>query len=404
VKALVAAALLLAASARAATTNNDDSCDIAVQPAATLLLPYFEVDLGAAQPAPTTTLISIQNVSASPVTANVTVWTDWAYPALNFPIQLTGYDVEGIDLRDVLKGGALPSSACASGPLSPGLLDDLHSLFITGKSTGASIACTAQVGGVHALATGYVTIDVVAGCSATNVTSPGYFSTLRYDNVLTGDYQQLGTAQGRVYASGGPLVHIRAIPEGGAAGVVMATQLPHTFYERYMPDPLAQHADRRQPLPSAFAPRWISGGTTGFNTNLKIWREGMTTGSCAGAQRAGSNSEMVISETVRFDEHENATVTGVLCSIGCLSPPGLPAASSVSSISIRFSPLSISGDPGGWLYINLDNQSTKTRSSQNWVIVSMLAAPAYATEATAPALGNGCSTAAKPGARIGPLP
>ena len=26
------------------TTNNDDSCDIGVAPAATLLLPYFEVD------------------------------------------------------------------------------------------------------------------------------------------------------------------------------------------------------------------------------------------------------------------------------------------------------------------------------------------------------------------------
>ena len=29
-----------------ATTNNDDSCDIGAAPAATLLLPYFEVDLG----------------------------------------------------------------------------------------------------------------------------------------------------------------------------------------------------------------------------------------------------------------------------------------------------------------------------------------------------------------------
>ena len=28
------------------TTDNDDSCDIGVAPAATLLLPYFEVDLG----------------------------------------------------------------------------------------------------------------------------------------------------------------------------------------------------------------------------------------------------------------------------------------------------------------------------------------------------------------------
>ncbi len=392
-KTLIAAALLLAVSAHAATTNNDDSCDIALQPAATLLLPYFEVDIHGRT---VTTLFTIQNVSPSPATANVTVWTDWAYPALNFPIQLTGYDVEGINLYDVLKDGALPSSACASGPLSPGLLDDLRSLFTTGRSTGASIACTAQVGGVHAVAAGYVTIDIVAGCNATNVTSPGYFTTLRYDNVLTGDYQQLGSAQGHVYASGGPLVHIRAIPEGGAAGVVMATQLPHTFYERYMPDPLAQHADRRQPLPSAFAPRVISGGTTGFNTNLKIWREGMTTGSCSGTQRAGSNSDMAISETVRFDEHENSTVNVVICSIGCLSPPGLPAASSVSSFSVRFPPFSISGDVGGWLYINM--------GAQSWMTVAMFGAPTYATETAAPALGNGCSPAPAKNVQIGPTP
>ena len=39
--------LLFATSAFAAspsTINNDDSCDVTVAPAATLLLPYFEVD------------------------------------------------------------------------------------------------------------------------------------------------------------------------------------------------------------------------------------------------------------------------------------------------------------------------------------------------------------------------
>jgi hypothetical protein len=36
----------VALASSAATRNNDDSCDIAVLPAATLLLPYFEVDLG----------------------------------------------------------------------------------------------------------------------------------------------------------------------------------------------------------------------------------------------------------------------------------------------------------------------------------------------------------------------
>lgn len=37
--------LLLTVAAHAATVDNDDSCDIALLPAATLLLPYFEADL-----------------------------------------------------------------------------------------------------------------------------------------------------------------------------------------------------------------------------------------------------------------------------------------------------------------------------------------------------------------------
>ncbi|HEX7151675.1 MAG TPA: hypothetical protein VF618_09325 [Thermoanaerobaculia bacterium] len=45
VRAVFLAAMLLLpfAAAGAATTNHDDTCDIAQLPAATLLLPYFEV-------------------------------------------------------------------------------------------------------------------------------------------------------------------------------------------------------------------------------------------------------------------------------------------------------------------------------------------------------------------------
>src|SRR3989442_16013182 len=106
--AVTIAALFLAAAAVAgtsltppATTDNDDSCDIVLQPAATLLLPYFEVDFKAPQSNTTTTLLTIQNLSPSPRIANVTIWTDWGFPAVNFPIHLTGYDVQGINLYDL---------------------------------------------------------------------------------------------------------------------------------------------------------------------------------------------------------------------------------------------------------------------------------------------------------------
>jgi len=59
------------------------------------------------------------------------------------------------------------------------------------------------------------------------------------------------------YAGGNPMVHLRAVPEGGPpgalGGVAVATNLPFTFYDRYTTG-FARTIDRRQPLPSVFAP------------------------------------------------------------------------------------------------------------------------------------------------------
>jgi hypothetical protein len=65
------------------TTNNDDSCDIGVAPAATLLLPYFEVDLGTASTG-RTTIFSVTNVSPYAQVAHVVLYTDWSFPVLDF--------------------------------------------------------------------------------------------------------------------------------------------------------------------------------------------------------------------------------------------------------------------------------------------------------------------------------
>ncbi|HMC22885.1 MAG TPA: hypothetical protein VKL19_13625, partial [Thermoanaerobaculia bacterium] len=84
------------------TTNNDDTCDIGTAPAATLLLPYFEVDFKSQQGTARTTLFTITNVSNLPQIAHVVVWTDWSFPVLDFNIFLTGYDVQAINLYDVI--------------------------------------------------------------------------------------------------------------------------------------------------------------------------------------------------------------------------------------------------------------------------------------------------------------
>jgi hypothetical protein len=94
--------LLLPLLAGAATIHNDDSCDVGLFPAATLLLPHLEVDHthGA------TTIFAVTNVTNVERIARVTLWTDYAFPVLPFNIYRTGYDVQAIDLFDVIGGTA----------------------------------------------------------------------------------------------------------------------------------------------------------------------------------------------------------------------------------------------------------------------------------------------------------
>ncbi len=422
------------------STDNDNSCDIGLAPAATLLLPYFQVDLGGTAETAHTTVFSVVNVSPYPQIARVTIWTDWAYPAYMFSLFLTGYDVRSVDLREVLVRGVRPTRTSPLGRFSepnysnPNLrlsvsqdcgartpeipaavLDDLRSFLSTGAPSGTSLSCVTDGGYVHVgsdhgpnTAAGYVTIDVVANCSATLPTSPGYFTTdLLFDNVLIGDYQIVdpaGTASG--YAGGSPLVHIRAIPEGGLPGSIRATNLPYTFYDRLTAGAGSRPrtVDRRQPLPSAFAARWIDGGPTGFQTTYAIWREA-TTGPNAACADYAANDNMAVAELVRFDERENAAVLGNR--VMTKEPRGFSSASVTPPYSAKF-PLLYTTDFGGWAYLNLSNGGQAAYSasrpgfasgdssrgvSQNWVVVNMYSEDRYGVTSDANWLGNGCSPA-----------
>jgi len=448
------------AAAGPTTTNNDDSCDIGTAPAATLLLPYFEVDFKSPQTTARTTLFTITNTSALPQIAHVVVWTDWSFPALDFNLFLTGYDVQGINLYDIFARGqiappsgtssntALPTNNPANatpaatnpnittlancnalpGPLPQPVVTDLQSLFTTGKSSNGTLcpSTSVAVGGVHPNAVGYITVDVVAACNTSLVAlDPAYFSSttgILWDNVLIGDYQDISpnAATGN-FAGGNPMVHIRAVPEGGqagAAGASVGTNLPVTFYDRYTPAG-NRHVDRRQPLPALFAARYIEGGTGAFNTNYKIWREGaFTSATCVSGWSA--NSAIPVTEIVKFDEHENASIStgGII-----FSPPppqfGLPETSSQPLSGAVFpSTPTAAGDVAGWTYLNLNSGlMTRTapipagsaaiagstpRASQNWVIVSMSAEGRYQVDFDAAWLGNGCSAPVPAGTTIGP--
>jgi hypothetical protein len=468
--ALALLTVLIAISASAGVRDNDATCDIKVGPAATLLLPYFEVDL---QNGEQTTLFTITNISRYSQIAHVTLWTDWSFPVLTFNIFLTGYDVQSINVRDILVSGIV-ASAVGTGPttvksplgaltsptnggpgyanpnfkaviecdalpgsLSQTLLAAVRSALTTGVyNPGASAACPNQVGAQHANAIGYATIDVVGSCTTLSPSDPLYYTTdLLFDNVLIGDYQQIapypaGTSAASFDAGGNPMVHIRAIPEGGAAGANVATELPYTFYDRYTPA-TNRIQDRRQPLPSTFAARFIQGGAGAFATNYTIWREGFGKGACAAS--LASNGQLPIAEIVRFDEHDNPNTTSpcLLSACPAPTPPTLPATQS-SNTAFGTYPTIFSADVGGWMYLNLNNggspgysvtthsviddvptiitgpgsssaltprgsQTVGPRPSQNWVTITMfgnLGTKRMVAEFDAASLGNGCSPAA----------
>ena len=260
-------------------------CAIDQVPAATLLLPYFEVDL--ADFNNVTTLLDLTNTSPAATLAHATIWTDWGVPALGFDVYFTGYDVQIINLRDVINGN-LPVTASAgqdpkdvysphgprstdvnyascsgvlppANPLSPTAVADLRAKLKGEPIPSTPTLCAGSPRGDQ-IARGYVTIDVVTGCTALDPTSPGYFSGVASnDNKLVGEMLVI-TAGSTDTMWTYPLIHLEA-----------ATLPPSSpsFYGRYVGD---SGADGREPLPSSYAARFL-GPSPESSTRLLVWRE-----------------------------------------------------------------------------------------------------------------------------------
>lgn len=415
---LLAFVLAVLPVSAAPTPNNDDSCDIAVLPAATLLLPYFEVDV--TSPNGATTLFTITNTSPLEQIARVKLWTDYAFEVVEFNIYLTGYDVQSINLYDVIVRGVIapengtgteispvgdfsvsnPKLRTTSCARLPGVIPSAYrtrmiNAFTTGQvpALGALPECKA-IGGKHTNAVGYATVDVVRQCASNLGPEDYYGDVILFDNVLTGDYQHIDRE--RRFSEGSPMVHIRAVPEGGtaperlAAPEEYAVTFPRTFYSRFQPDG-RKTFDARQPLPSLFAARWIHGSTSGqFRTTFTIWREGRTPLNAPCADYVKNVAGVV--ETVTFDEEENgqaAAVDIVICTP--LVIENLIPNTARLSVADPVFPRPTTGAIAGWVYFNLDNCTRDEYASQNWVTTAMRAEGQFSVEMDATMLGNGCT-------------
>jgi len=391
-------------------------------PAATLLLPYFEVDLG--NPNGITTLFSVNNASASAAVAHVTVWTDQSIPTLDFDIYLTGYDVQTLNIRDIFNG-ILPRTADAGSDsgdtISPkgSLSQDINFPGSTGPCGSASTVYTnpalsaaliahlrashtgqfsALYGGCSGaaygdnIARGYITVDSVVQCNLSFPSDAGYFTTLADNrNILWGDYFYINPGQN--FATGTTLVHVEACPTpsvGNGAGHCPFSFAAgnYTFYGRYN---AVAGQDQREPLASTFASRYINGGNFDGGTDLIVWRDSKTrpvgangTHSCSGAP---SWFPLNQSDVVSFDEQEHPTD---LCFQGSnVSPPtgGVQTCFPLETQRIHLAGGNIIGSnptpptPFGWMYLNLNHTLASgdpyPGRAQAWVVTAMSALGKY---------------------------
>ncbi len=417
-------ALLLLAGFLAAAPGRAVICTIDAVPAATLLLPYFEVDLDNMWGIDT--VFSVNNASATAVLAHVVVWSDLSVPVLDFNIYLTGYDVQTVNLRDVIHG-TLPRTASdgqdPNDTISPqgqfsqdinfasctGLLPppQLPASFVNGLEASLTGQASSNLGGRCAgralgdnIARGYITVDTVNNCTLRFPGDPGYFGPggtgdATDQNVLWGDYFYIN--DGANFADGNTLVHIEASgtnPETSVAG-------NYTFYGRY--DGWTA-VDNREPLATNFAARFVTGGLFDGGTSLFVWRDSkvnQTPFTCpvvAGVRPAwyplGQEAIVIFDEQEQPQVPQSFPVSPQPPQQGLIPFPAEAQRTEVGGAGLPVAPYNF-----GWLYLNLNttvaaagaNPPEDPAAAQAWVTIEMKAGGRFSVGYDAVKLDSACT-------------
>jgi len=276
---IVLVALLCAGTAGAGDLDGD--CRVGDVPAATLLVPYFEVDLDA--PGGITTLFSVANRRTSfAALARVTLWTDWGIASGAFDLLLLPGDVQTINVRDLFNSGAGPTTSGLGIFTFPNCTDPVGGAFQdanllrrahTGVELGGGL-CASSPRADTTIATGYITVDNVTRCSTSFVTpaTTGYFSgpnrLVSDGNFLWGDFFLVDP--GANLAQGQTAIPVVADPDRFGPGDL-------TFYGRLV---AFSGADARAPLSSEWRARFATGGIFD-DTELLVWRDNRSPTSAA---------------------------------------------------------------------------------------------------------------------------
>jgi hypothetical protein len=373
---LATIALVLAALAMPARTRAEGGRHIAVEPAATVLLPYFEVAIPKkpnSKQRGVNTLFTLNNAEATAILVHVTIWSDLGVPVFVFDVYLTGYDSQTIDLFEVIHG-RLPQTAsvgqdqgdpeisphgpvsqdinfasCNGGllppaPLPEGSVDHLRAA-LTGQPSAlfANNCFGRDYEEKKPIARGYVTADTVNACSLLFPTDVGYLGIFTTNqNNLFGEWYI--TDKKGVY--GDNLVAVRADATEFVPG-------DYTFYSRLVAD-LA--TDDRHPLATSYAGRFSNDPKDKLfpgGTEVIAWRDIKSPQNSFVCGNEPPFFPMIQEQIVAFDDEESAE--GLEIPAVPPIPPGVvmpfPGASQKTAVGDEQLPVTF---PRGFLVMNLN--------------------------------------------------
>jgi hypothetical protein len=374
------------------------------RPGATLLLPYFEVDLD--NPEGTTTLFSVNNSSATAILAHVTVWSDMGIPVFAFNVYMTGYDATPMNMRDILNGTLPRTASDGQDPFDTNnpndnaisnqgaFSQDINFASCTGHLpytgvpaqyvsymraalTGQASSfhagqCVAKNHGTPAIARGYVTVDTINQCYIGFPSDGAYqapFNIMTTQNVMFGEYSYINPGQDVAY--GDNLVSItgnQTDPDFVPGN--------YTFYGRFNG---FTAVDYREPLSTNFAARFVS--PKDFKTPAKarrrsvlppatelvVWRDTKVSnvnGFACGATPAWYPLSQ--EDVTAFDEQENPETP-------TFATAPFPAAT--QRVTVNDSNFALTASTG-WLFLNLNTVVpggglglTDTAAAQAWVTI-----------------------------------
>lgn len=416
---IAAMVLIVPQPAEAQPGSTNSLVTVSDTAAATLLGPYFEVDLS--NPTGMNTIFSINNTGAvtfltfgnPPMTftdqngptatlAHVVIWSDLGVPVFNFNVYLTGFDVQLLDMRQLLNGN-LPQTASAGqdtsdkispkGPFSQDInfascnnqfapaptfnsiaglppaamtaaqVTNLQTSLTGNPSPSVSGKCA---GAVHNdnIARGYITVDTVNNCTNRFPGDAGYIAPGGGGDQTFQSFQLTGEVfyvdQLHAVARGDTMVHIHA----STGDPLVSTAGNYTFYGRYTN---WNAADHRQPLPNTFAARYLSGNFAGDppatvsaawgggtvpagSTSLVVWRDSKTAQQYFVCGNLPSPYPLGQEDITAFDEQEHPQVASgnSLFAFGA----AFPLATQVVRVGSAALPVSFNS---GWVYLDLSN-------------------------------------------------